>query len=216
MKTDHLKIKELTEEFISESIKNENPAGLCFATSYPLKIYLLIKNVRSILKVGKVPKATLDDPDFKYDHFWLEIDEEGTILDSTIIQFSGDLKMPIYIGKLEDYDITKQYIKSEDLTKNWFPQVYYSWSTPFVDRTYPLNEFTKRNIIYQIRLATILHLEMNKLTNPDERIKKCYQNYIKPIFIFLQDWQNGNTDIEIDKKQMHPNFESLLSEALTM
>lgn len=214
MKLEHLRVKKLAEDFISESIKNEDPSGLCFATSYPLKIYLLTKNVRSKLIAGKVPKSIPEDVNFKFDHFWLQIDKDGTMLDPTIKQFSGDDKMPIYLGKLDENVITKSYIVSEIPTKDWFQNVYDAWRTPFIDSTYPCNDFTKRSIAYQIKLATILHSEMNRLPNPDENINRYYQDYFSPIFIFLRNWKNGNSLIKIDSDKIHPNFDKMLAEAL--
>lgn len=216
MKFEHLRVKKLAEDFISESIKSEDPSGLCFATSYPLKIYLLTKNVNSKLIAGKVPKSIPEDEHFKFDHFWLQIDKEGTMLDPTIKQFSGDDKMQIYLGKLDENVITKSYIVSEIPTKDWFQSVYNSWSTPFIDPTYPCNDFTQRSIAYQIKLATILHSEMNRLPNPDENLNRYYRDYFDPIFIFLRNWKIGNSLIKIDAEKIHPDFDKMLAEALKL
>ena len=216
LKTEHIRIKKLTEEFISECIKNEDPKGLCFATSYPLHIYLLTKNIKSKLIAGKVPKPKPVDANFQYDHFWLQIDKEGTIIDPTIMQFSGDAKTQIYVGKLDENETTKTYIVNEDHSNYWFQSVYNTWRDAFADPYYYINDFTKRSIVYQIRLASILHVEMNRLPNPDEIINKYYQDYFGPIFIFLRKWKNGNSVVEIDMEKMHPNFEKMLSEALEL
>lgn len=55
----YLSHKKLTEDFISESIKTEAPAGLCFSTSFPLLIYLASKQIKSVLITAKVPKESL-------------------------------------------------------------------------------------------------------------------------------------------------------------
>lgn len=216
MKSEHYRIKKLTEDFISESIKHEDPSGLCFATSYPLKIYLLTKKFNSKIIAGKVPKSIPEDENFKFDHFWLQIDKDGTMLDPTIKQFSGDDKMPIYLGKLDENVITKNYIVSEVPTKDWFQHVYDAWRAPFMDSTYPFNDFTKRSIAYQIRLATILHWEINNFPNPDKIINQYYQDYFTPIFFYLREWHAGNSAVVIEKENMHPNFENMLSEALEL
>ena len=139
--------KKLTEDFISESIKTEDPAGLCFATSFPLLIYLATKQIKSRLKTGKVPKEMPHDPNFKVDHYLLQIDSDGTILDPTIQQFNKDVE-PIYIGKPIDSEVTNKYKLCDLPINSWFQQTYDSWRKTYDDPTFPLTgAFEKRSMI---------------------------------------------------------------------
>lgn len=214
MKKDHYNIVKLSKEFTSECIRTEDPAGLCFATSFPLLIYLATKQIKSQIRTGKVPKILADGISIDVDHFWLQIDKEGTILDPTIQQFKEDQE-PIFIGMIQDNEVTEKYKPCDLPSYLWFPEVYRDWKTPFVDPTYPLEVDTvKRNIKYTIRLATILNAEIKKMSLQDDFIDRHLKLYLRPIYIFLYNWHTGKINFELVNEKIPYEFANLLSDAL--
>jgi hypothetical protein len=94
------KIKELVNEFTSQTFGTEIPEGLCFSTCFPISILLYIKQIKNTISCSEVPKnnSTLT-------HVWLTLDNEDTILDPTIRQFDPNMEST-YIGKLSENEIT--------------------------------------------------------------------------------------------------------------
>jgi hypothetical protein len=213
MKTDHNYLKKLTEDFISESIRDQDPAGLCFGTSFPLQIYLATKQLRSRLIKGEVPQPKANGTIQNVPHYWLQIDSGDIILDATIQQFKNP--EPIYIGKLQDNEITEKYIPNNLALDSWFPDDFDSWKKPYEYSTFPLDcPFEKRSITYTIKLATILHAEIKNMDSPDDFIKEHFGLYFKPIYIFLCSWHSGIITFDIVKEKLPSSFDNLLSDAL--
>ena len=199
-------IIKITKDFTSESLRNQDPAGLCFSTSIYLQIYLATKQIKSNLISGKVPSHDVT-------HFWLYIESEDIIVDATIQQFNNP--EPIYVGKLKDNEITKTYIPNGMELDKWFQTHFNIWENPFVITTFPLNgEYDKRNILYTIKLATILHAEIKQLIFIDEFVKKLFGIYFNPIYNFLYHWHTKTIDFEIKREIMPIGFDNLLEEVL--
>lgn len=214
MKTDHQYIKKLTEDFTSESIRTEDPAGLCFATSFPLFIYLGTKQIKSSLRVGRVPMLNTENKIRKVSHFWLQIDGEGTMLDPTIRQFDEN-EEPIYIGKLTENKVTKKYKLLHYHPEIWFPKTYRDWKTPLDDLSFPRDGvFEQRSIVFTLKLATILHKEIKMMPSPDNFINHYFELYFTPIYIFLHHWQADKKDFVNLKEKLPNDFDDLLSDAL--
>ncbi|MBV6485556.1 MAG: hypothetical protein KFKLKKLM_02126 [Flavobacteriales bacterium] len=209
-------IEKLTKEFMSESIRDQNPAGLCFPTSYLLQLYLATKKTYSDLIKGKVPITNLDGTTEDREHYWLRIKSTDIIIDATIQQFGNP--SPIYVGKLLCNKITKTYIPNKLDLQSWFPRDFENWTYNYVRSEHPqpvLDEpYVNRSITYVIKLATILHEECKRLYSADEFITQHYGIYFQPIFIFLYNWHNKIIDFEIKKENMPTGFDNLLSDAL--
>ena len=210
MTTDNDYIKKLTKDFISESIQDQEPIGLCFHTSILLQVYLATKQIKSSLIKGKAPDIGNDE------HYWLQINDSDIIVDATIQQFNNP--DPIYVGKLQDNEITKTYVPNGLDLQSWFPSVFANWKRYYEESEYPpaLDEtpYEKRSTIYILKLATILHEECKKLTQLDEFTKHYYGLYLGPIYCFLYHWQKGIVKFEIKKENMPAGFDNLLEVVL--
>lgn len=205
-------IKQFAEEFTLESLQGQNPAGLCLPTSLFLQLYLATKQIKcDIIKVD-YPKRNHDNTIENIGHFLLYIKSNDIIIDATIKQFNNSDY--IYVGKKKDNPITKSYILTEMDYSEWFPIIFGVWECPFIDIPYPYQEFHKRMIPYTIKLATTLHEELVKLGKNDEFINKKYGEYMKPIYIFLNNWHTSKIDFELDKENMPTGFKNLLSSVI--
>lgn len=209
-------IKSLAKDFTSDSIRDQDPAGLCFPTSFLLQVYLSAKGIKSDLIKGEVPELKPDGATKKTPHYWLQIDKTDTIVDATIQQFKNP--DPIYVGRLQDNDITKTYIPSVLGFQSWFSTDFGNWRHNYEESQYPppLDEgpYEKRSTIYILKLVTILHGECKKLTSVDEFTNKLYGRYLGPIYCFLYHWQKGIVKFEIKKEDMPAGFDRLLEEVL--
>jgi hypothetical protein len=209
-------LEKLTKCFISESISDQDPAGLCFPTSFLLQIYLGTKQIKSSLIKGEVPVKKTDGTYLNNPHYWLQIDSTDIIVDATIKQFNNP--DPIYVGKIQDNEITKTYIPNELELQAWFPTDFGIWKHYFEESVYPppLDEcpYHKRSTIYTLKLATILHEECKKLNSVDEFTKYHYVLYLTPIYYYLYHWQKGLVKLEMKKEIMPSAFGSFLEEVL--
>lgn len=135
MTVDNDYIKSLAKEFTSESIQDQDPAGLCFPTSFLLQVYLGTKGIKSELIKGEVPELKSDGATQKNPHYWLQIDKTDIIVDATIQQFKSP--DPIYVGRVQDNDITKTYIPSELEFQSWFKTDFGNWRHNYEESQYP-------------------------------------------------------------------------------
>ena len=212
---EHNHIKRLTEDFLLDDLIKEDPAGLCFATCYPLHIYLLAKDILNEINHGVVPVPKPENENNKIPHYWLQIDKHKTILDPTINQFNiEDQSYSMYIGKLKGNEITKKYIVDDSDFNEWFWETYDLWKIPFEDPTYDINEFVNRYFLYQLKLACRLHTELNSIRFSDSIFISYYHYYFTPIFHLLYNWKNGVIKIDFDVESMPANFDNMLQEAL--
>lgn len=205
-------ILKLTRKLISESISDQNPAGLCFSTSIPLQIYLATKQIECNIIKGKVPQIV--DGNIQYSsHYWLQIASTDIIIDGTIQQFENP--DAIYVGRSQDNQITKTYIANGLAFDEWFRTDFKFWKMPYEEPTYPLDgDFEKRSILYTLKVATILHSEILGSDYNDEFINVQFGLYFKPIYIFLYHWYKKVIDFEIKREVMPVGFEDLLTNVL--
>lgn len=110
-------IQNLTEDFFSATIAQEQPGGLCFTVAYPLCLHLINNGIDCTMNVGKCEGRA---------HFWVQLnDETKTIIDITIKQFEFAKEYPsIFIDKLpSEYTV-------ENETDDWFKNSYDAWLAP--------------------------------------------------------------------------------------
>ena len=207
-------LRQLTDSFLSQSIRSQDPAGLCFSTSFPLLIYLAIKGIKCDLRKGEVAKLESDGTTRNTTHYWLQLHSEDIIIDPTYTQFIINKNVePIYIGKLKDCEV--MYKQGDDEWDTWFPNDFDGWKTPYEDIDFPLDGlFWKRSITYSMRLATILYAEIKQLSSPNMIVNEYFGVYFKPVFIFLNNWYAGNINFELAKVELTNSFDDLLSDAL--
>ena len=68
-------------------------------------------------------------------HFWITLDNNGTILDPTIKQFNPN-ELPVYFGNIQENATTSKYIKNENIGDQAFAQTYELWAAPmFQDKS---------------------------------------------------------------------------------
>ena len=207
-------IKNLAEEFTSQTFGTEIPEGYCFLTCFPFSILLDIKNIKHSIICGTTSKN-----DSLVAHIWLYVNQEGTIIDPTIRQFDHTMEA-VYVGKLEENEITKQFKPGQDSFNEWFPNAYEIWTEPLVDKnprtfTRPAGFEDKMNLI-NIRTASVLysHIDIMPLKEEFMQENKC-NNYFSPIFKFLR--EKSSTDkafVDQLSKSMPYGFDALLLRAL--
>lgn len=207
-------LKDMINEFTSQTFGTEIPNGLCFSTCFPISILLDIKQIENSISCGDAPKNNTT-----VTHVWLTLDNEGTILDPTIRQFDPNMEST-YIGKLTENELTKKYVPEKRTFNEWFYYSYGVWAEPLVDkqpRTFqrPSGFEDKMNLL-NLKTATILYGHIEKMLSKDQFIqtKKC-NLYFSPIFKFLKD--KSNTDkkfIDALTAWMPKDFQLLLSKAL--
>ena len=208
------RIKKIVNEFTSQTFGAENPEGLSFLTCLPISILLEIKQIDNSISCGEAHrnKSIIN-------HFWLEIDNVGTILDPTIRQFDPNMEST-YIGKLNENDVTKKYVPLNTSYQEWFVTTYNIWAEPLINkqpRTFKREpEFEDKMNLLNIKTATILYSYISKMESIDQIMSsvKCHR-YYSPIFKFLKD--KSNTDYEYIltlKKEIPQDFNLLLSRAL--
>jgi len=209
-------LRELTKDFTSESIADK-PDGLCFATAFPLKIYLATKGIKGRLRVAKVPKLMPDNNIIDVDHFWLQVPINGIMLDldPTIKQFDKS-ESSIYVGKLAENTTTKKYKLLHSRPNIWFPKVYDDWRMDFDNPKLRRNvPFIKKSMIYSIKLAIVLNKEVKKMPFHNKYILHYFGLYFTPIFIFLNTWLTDKTDFEDLREQLPKDFDDLLADVQT-
>jgi len=62
MEYNHNLIKEITEDFVFQTYKNEIPDGYCFSLCFPLSVLFSLMGIEHELKFGKAKKTTLKFP----------------------------------------------------------------------------------------------------------------------------------------------------------
>ena len=206
-------IKKLAEEFTLQTFGTEIPEGYCFLTCFPFSILLDIKQIKYSIICGTVPKNNSN-----VSHIWLAIDQEGTILDPTIRQFDHN-KEAVYLGKLEESEVTKKFKPGQESFKEWFPSTYEIWTEPLVDKQprfpRPAGFEDKMNVM-NIRTAAVLYAHIDKMPLKEEFIQgnKC-QYYFSPIFKFLREKSNTNKAFVDQLSNSMPNgFIALLFRVL--
>lgn len=209
------KIKDWVNEFISQTFGSEIPDWLCFSTCFPISILLDINQIKNTISCGVVPKNNST-----VTHFWLTLDNDGTILDPTIRQFDPNMEST-YIGKLTENEVTKMYVPEKRTFEEWFDSSYVVWTEPLIDkkpRTFQRQPgFEDKLNILNIKTATVLYSFISKMEANNQIMSsfKC-QLYYSPIFKFLKDKSETDKYFIIKlKDEMPKDFNLLLSIALS-
>lgn len=152
-------------------------------------------------------------------HFWLGLDDDGTIIDPTIRQFDEIIKT-VYVGKVLCNNITRQFIQIESPIEEWFRPQYNLWAEPLIDRqprTYSERPkgFEDRINFLNIKTATVLYNYIEKAQLKERIIEtKKFKCYFSPIFKFLNDKANSDINFIDSLKDLMPEgFNLLLSKA---
>ncbi|MBK7128269.1 MAG: hypothetical protein IPM74_12410 [Crocinitomicaceae bacterium] len=204
-------IKAMAENFISDGLKNENPAGLCFTTSFALMIYLYAKGIKTEIRSGTFPKLLKDGSVFNVAHFWLQVDQEGTVLDATYNQFNDQPSDGgVYLGRLEDHELTQKYKVYPEKYEDWFPEVWSVWSMPYEDTTYPIKGDIERSLTYSLKIATRLLEELIKLNVQDDFLDEQFGLFFKPVYTLLHHVRTGKINFKLVETEMTSGFENLM------
>jgi len=94
MEYNHNLIKEITEDFVFQTYKNEIPDGYCFSLCFPLSVLFSLMGIEHELTFGKAKKNNIE-----VSHFWITFDINGFIVDPTIKQFNEN-ESSVYVGDI--------------------------------------------------------------------------------------------------------------------
>jgi hypothetical protein len=189
MQMDRDRIKEMVNEFTSQTFGAEIPEGLCFSTCFPISILLDMNQINNSISCGEAPNNNII-----VNHCWLTLDDEETILDPTIRQFDSNIEST-YIGKLIANEVTKKYVPVKTSYQEWFDTAYNIWAEPFIDkqpRTFQREPgYEDKMNKLNIKTATILYSYILEMASKDQFMSsfKC-ERYFSPILTFLKDKLN--------------------------
>ncbi len=204
------KLKKMVNAFTAKTFGEEIPEGLSFSTCYPISILLDRHQIHNTISLGSAFKNGVI-----VSHCWLTLDNEGTILDPTIRQFNPNMAST-YIGKLNENEITRNYISISPTTQNRFEDVYELWAEPLIDKQprtlkrEPIFEAqmnTKNVITASVLYACILQFTSHQnILNSD----KCVR-YFSPIKRCIQEkYKSDKTSFEVLKAKMPQEFDLFL------
>jgi hypothetical protein len=172
-------IKKIATNFVHTAIKNEIPNGYGFSICFPLSILFSILKINHKIAIGY---ATMNK--MSTSHFWIKLEMDDLILDPTIRQFDTS-KDIIYLGKIMDDEITKQYVESNNIGEEEFYEIYESWSAPLYekeDRILRSKIFEDRMNLINIQIA-MSFIECIKEYGLEVQIlnNELLKLYLKPI-----------------------------------
>ena len=215
MQTEKHKIKKIVNEFTSQAIGTVNPEGMCFLTCFPISILLDIEQVGNTISCGYAYRNNS-----LVNHCWITLNNEGIIIDPTIRQFDSNIES-IYIGKINDNEVTKKYVPFNVTYQEWFVNTHKIWAEPLINkqpRTFIREpEFENKMILSNIKTATILYSYILKMESTAQIMSsfKC-DLYYSPIFKFLKDKSESDNNFIFNlKNEMPQAFNLLLSKALS-
>ena len=144
-------IKKIATTFVHSSIKDEIPNGYCFSICFPLSILLSILKIKNKVAVGNafINKMNVS-------HFWIKFEADDMILDPTIRQFDTSKDL-IYLGKISEDEITKQYVELNNIGEQEFHEIYENWSAPLYekeDRILRSKNFEDKMNLTNIKIAS--------------------------------------------------------------
>jgi len=96
-------IKEIAEDFVSQTYKNDIPDGYCFSLCYPLSVLFTLMDIEHEITFGKAKQKHIE-----LSHFWISLDGNGTILDTTIKQFNQN-ESTVFLGDIRENETTQKY-----------------------------------------------------------------------------------------------------------
>jgi hypothetical protein len=198
-------LKMLVQTLTSEPIGNENPKGFCFSTSFALSIYLDAFGYQNSIAEGN----------FNCAHYWLNLKGyDNIIIDATIRQF--DIKQdPIYIGKIGENEITKQYKITYSSFNDWV-QLYQIWCNPkynTIGEQRPTDIYQKL-LLHNLATASILNYEIQNLDS-DTKLRTTksylYKLYFQPIIQMVKlSLCSDNEIISLVRSKVGNKFDLLL------
>ena len=115
-------IKEIAEDFVYQSYKNDIPDGYCFSLCYPLSVLFSLMGIEHEITFGKASKNNIE-----LSHFWINFVSNGIILDPTIKQFN-EAESSVFLGDIHKNETTKKYIKIEHIGEEEFSQTLDMWA----------------------------------------------------------------------------------------
>jgi hypothetical protein len=202
-------LKMLVQTLTSEPIGDQNPQGFCFSTSFALSIYLDAFGFKNSIAEGE----------FNCSHYWLNLNGyDNIIIDATIRQF--DFRQdPIYIGKIDENEITKQYKITCSSFNDWV-QLYQIWCNPKYNTLGERRptDFYQKLLLHNLATASILNYEIQNLDS-DTKLRTTktylYKLYFQPIIQMVKlSLCSENEIISLVKSKVGDKFDLLLSKVV--
>ena len=198
-------INNLLQPFIKKGIGWNEPAGLCFSTSFSMQVYLNIHGISSSLKAGRYKNQ---------DHFWLAI-ENDMVIDATLKQFD-DEQPEVYIGSVAFNPITNGFESYNLDLAGWY-NIYDMWRDIIQKRLSGISrsgEFERKAILHILSLSASVFVAPRKsnltMSYPSSSILSLY---LDPILSGLRNTWSKNQDIVAEVERANPDFQLLLNAA---
>ena len=194
-------LKEISEDFVSQTYQGQIPDGYCFSLCYPLSVLFTLMEIKHELTFGKSIKNNME-----VSHFWITLDHNETILDPTIKEFNPN-ELPVYLGHIQENETTCKYIKIEDIGDQVFSQTYELWAEPLLQNK-PLMHLPEalenKLISFNVAAAYVLMSYIHKLGLNQKLLNSGYAvSYFKPISAVLKN------NYPIDLSQFGLNYSLL-------
>jgi hypothetical protein len=130
-------------------------------------------------------------------HFWITLDNNGTILDPTIRQFNP-IETTVYMGDILANETTRGYEKVQNTGNNVFSKVYALWAGFLLQEKHSmllLQDFRKRVVSLNISAAHVLMSYVNNFGLKDKLHASQYGlYYFKTMSVILRDKFTSNSD----------------------
>lgn len=183
-------IKEIAEDFVFQTYKNEIPDGYCFSLSYPLSVLFSLLGIEHEITFGTAKKYNIE-----ISHFWITFNVNGIILDPTIKQFNHN-ESSVYLGDIQKNDTTKKYKILELNRVEDFSNTYEKWAELLFlknnRRSLPV-DLEKKLITINVAASQVLFFYLDKYGLKENLLKSTYGlSYFKPVSYILQ--QENLTD----------------------
>jgi len=202
MDNNYYLIKEIAEDFVFQTYKNEIPDGYCFSLCYPLSVLFSLLGIEHEITFGTAKKHNVE-----VSHFWITLNVNGIILDPTIKQFNHN-ESCVYLGDIQKNETTKRY-KIIDITQDEaFPKTYDKWAELlFQDnkrRSLPV-ALEKNLITINVAASQVLFFYLDKYGLKEILLKSTFGlSYFKPISFILH--QDNLTDQVLCLDKMHLKY----------
>lgn len=184
MDNNYYLIKEIAEDFVFQTYKNEIPNGYGFSLCYPLSVLFSLLEIEHEITFGTSKKHIVE-----VSHFWITLNINGIILDPTIKQFNHN-ESSVYLGDIQKNETTKRYKIIEISRDEAFPKIYDKWAELiFQDnkrRSLPV-ALENKLITLNVAASQVLFFYMDKYGLKEKLLKSNYGLlYFKPISYILQ------------------------------
>lgn len=184
MENNYYSLKEIAEDFVFQTYKNEIPDGYSFSLCYPLSVLFSLMGIEHEITFGTSKKNNVE-----VSHFWITLDVNGIILDPTIKQFNHN-ESCVYLGDIQKNETAKRYKIIETNGDEAFSKTYDKWAELlFQDnkrRSLPI-ALENKLITLNVEAAQVLFFYMEKYGLKEKVLKSAYGlSYFKPISFILQ------------------------------